>query len=203
MKNYFCLLVLLFFGINLCSGQDYINKILEKSCECSEKLSDTLSIDQYNTALGFCIIEAAMPYKKQLKKDYGIDMDNIDTEGEKLGKIIGIKMVAFCPKTMQKITSRTSGSRTQTTGDSELKITGQITKIEYDHFVVFSVKDDNGKITKYYWLTFIDSNVELMSNYTNLVGDSVEITYRKDEYFDPKIEQYRQYFIITKLRIIQ
>jgi len=201
MKNVFILLALLFIGINQSSGQDYMDKILEKSCECAEKVPDTLNINQFNTALGFCIIDAAMPYKKQLKKDFGIDLDNIDVEGEKLGKTIGLKMVSYCPATLQKITSKASASKTESPEDTELKITGQIAKIEFDHFVIFSVRDENGKITKYYWLTFIDSNIELTSNYMDMVGRPLEITYRTEDFFDPKIEQYRQFFIITKLNI--
>lgn len=110
-------------------------------------------------------------------------------------------MLSYCPATLQKISTRASASKTESSEDTELKITGQIAKIEFDHFVIFSVKDENGKLTKYYWLTFIDSNIELTSNYMDMVGRPLEITYRTEDFFDPKIEQYRQFFIITKLNI--
>ncbi|MBA4053558.1 MAG: hypothetical protein C0490_02495, partial [Marivirga sp.] len=78
-------------------SQEYMDKIVVQSCECLGKVSEDLEGQQYNVELGLCMIEASMPYKKQLRKDYDINLDQIENEGEKLGRIIGLKMVAVCP----------------------------------------------------------------------------------------------------------
>jgi hypothetical protein len=68
---------------------------------------------------------------------------------------------------------------------------GVITKIENDHFVILSIKDEQGKISKYYWLTFIQSNTELSTKYKSLIGKKVNITYTSQDFFDPKLDEYR------------
>src|SRR5688572_19861396 len=102
------LLVISFLTLlfNKTLSQDYMDVIAKKSCECLGEISDTLRTDQYNMELGICMIEAAMPYKKQIKKNHDIDLDKIDTEGEKLGRIIGLKMASVCPNALVKITQR-------------------------------------------------------------------------------------------------
>jgi hypothetical protein len=177
-------------------AQDYMDKILEKTCNCAESLPDTLTTDRFNILLGTCMIEASMPYKKQIKKDYNINMDNVETEGERLGRMIGLKMAAYCPDMLAKLAKRAKGKNEYATDES---VNGTITKIEKDPFVIFSVKDDQGKITKLYWLKFIQSDTELVENYESLLDKSVKIVYRQEEYFDPKIAQYRLFKIIKSL----
>ncbi len=79
-------------------SQDYIDKIALKTCEFLNTVSDTIEPERLNLELGFCMIEAAKPYKKQLKRDYNIDFSKIDTYGKELGMIIGLKMTSVCPK---------------------------------------------------------------------------------------------------------
>ncbi|MEI6898784.1 MAG: hypothetical protein WCL00_02805 [Bacteroidota bacterium] len=181
--------------------QEYMDKILEKTCDCIEKIPDTLEVDKFNMALGLCMIDASMPYKKQLRKDYDINMDKIDTEGEKLGKMLGVKMASYCPAMVLKFSDK--NKRTSIKQKEDGAIAGVITKIEKDFFVTFSIKDDDGKIVKVYWMKFFESNIEMTTEYPTLIGKSVNISYRKEEYFDPRIDQYRQFFIIVKLSVIE
>ena len=181
-------------------AQNYMDKILEKTCDCVNKVSDSLEIDKYNLELGVCMIEASMPYKKQLRKDFDINMDKIDMEGEKLGRLIGVKMASFCPNSLLKLTKRSA--KTESKVVMEDTISGMVLKVEADFFVIISLKDNIGKTTKFYWLSFVESNIEMPSFYSSLAGKSVEISYKKEEYFDPKIEQYRSFNIITKLKLV-
>ena len=190
-----------FFLINSTYSQAYMDKILEKTCNCIVELPDTLSTDQFNLEIGACMIEASMPFKKQLKKDYDIDLDNIETDAGKLGKLIGLKMASFCPDMLMKLTGRSKVDNTAYNASEY--IMGTIVKIENDPFVVFSLKDETGKITKLYWLTFIESDIELTDNYLSLQGKFVKISYTTDEFFDPKIVQYRQFQIIKSIKLIK
>lgn len=54
------------------------------------------------------MMNAASPYKKQLKKDYKIDFKKIATQGEKLGKTIALQMVSVCPNVFIKMANRAS-----------------------------------------------------------------------------------------------
>lgn len=173
-----------------------MDKIAAKSCDCLNNVPDSLQTQQFNMALGVCMLEASMPYKKQIKKDYDINLDQIDKEGQKLGRIIGVKMATACPNSLIKITQKQSESAP---GKTQKKIKGTIIKIEKDFFISFSIKDEDGKLLKLYWLTFIKSNNELTENYSMLLQKNVEITYTTQEFFDPKIEQYRQFLIVDSL----
>ncbi|SHH24119.1 hypothetical protein SAMN04488109_3324 [Chryseolinea serpens] len=178
-------------------AQEYIEIITRKSCDCGEQVPDTLKSEQFNMRLGLCMIDASMPYKKQIKKDFGIDLDKIDTEGVKLGRMLGVKMASVCPNTLLKMTQRIKGQTATTKAQQSSE--GTVTKIENDFFVVLSLKDESGKITKYYWLTFIESAGDLTSSYSTLVGKTLHIDYEPQEFFDPKLQEYRQFFVVKRI----
>jgi hypothetical protein len=198
------LLFFIFFFTSLSYSQDYLTTIAEKSCQCVEKVSDTLEAKSYNMQLGICMIEAAMPYKKQIKKDYDVNMDNIGNEGEKLGGIIGVKMASVCPTAMLKIAERSKQSgKDEEEKPSENNITGIVSKIENDLFVTFTLKTETGKSVKFYWLNFINAEMDLPTKYNTLLGKTINVNYTSMDFFDPKIEEYRQFNIISKIRIVQ
>lgn len=200
MKTTLILSFFLFSTFQIYS-QDYMDKIAQKSCDCLDHVPDTLKTDEFNLKLGICMIEASTPYKKQLKKDHGINLDNIDTEGEKLGRLIGIKMASTCPTILLKLTQKPQDEEEKA---AELKTAeGLITKLENDFFVVLSLKDEAGKTSRFYWLTFIESGMELPTKYRSVVGESVVITYKVQDFFDPKIEDYRAFNVISKLDVVR
>jgi hypothetical protein len=97
---------------------------------------------------------------------YGIDFAQIDTQGEELGQIIGLKMASVCPDALMKIVNKTNENDVEEVSESIFE--GQIIGIEDSKFVEFSVKDENGKINKFYWFTFAASNIELSSSYNTI-----------------------------------
>jgi hypothetical protein len=80
---------------------------------------------------------------------------------------------------------------------------GNITKIDKDFFVVFSVKDEAGKTTKLYWLGFIEAGLDLVSGYEALAGKDVEVSFEYKEFFDPKVNEYRAFPVITNLNPVK
>ena len=140
-------IIFLFLLLNLKGfSQDYLDKITQQTCGCLNKVSDTVSTDRMYMELGVCMISAAEPYKKQLKKDHNIDISNIDSneEGEKLGKLIGIKMASVCPDALLALTAR--AEKNEKNNESDLNVfVGRITKIDKDYFVVFTITDTENK----------------------------------------------------------
>jgi len=199
MKYTLFFLFLLLLSVKSFS-QEYMDKIASKSCACVEAVPDSLETRKFNMQFGLCMFEAAMPYSKQLKKDYGIDLERIDTEGEKLGRLIGVKMASVCPNILVKISERVKG---KSEGTTEQTVKGTVTKIEKDFFVVFTVKDESGKSGKYYWLSYIKTDSDLVTTYGQLIDKPVEIVAEARELFDPKIEEYRQFLVIKKITIVQ
>ncbi|MCB9174109.1 MAG: hypothetical protein H6589_05830 [Flavobacteriales bacterium] len=194
-------LIGLFFSIIISTSgfsQDYMKIIATKSCDCLDIMSDTLDVEESNMELGLCMIDASIPYKKQLKKDHDINFDKIAEHGERLGTIIGLEMASICPTKLLKL------SKSREKGEAEYEysnqiIQGEVVKIEDDLFVTIHLKDDFGKTAKYYWFTFIQSDYNLPLDYKSLIGKNIVITYNPQEFFDPRIVEYRRYNIISRI----
>ncbi|MGC3943128.1 MAG: hypothetical protein QM762_01090 [Chryseolinea sp.] len=75
-------------------------------------------------------------------------------------------------------------------------------KIENDIFVIFSLKDETGKISRFHWLSFVESQDDLTSSYSSILGKSLRINYESQEFFDPKLSEYRQFSIIKKITVL-
>ncbi len=172
-------------------------------CNCIANLPDSLKPEEAQMKLGLCMIEAAYPYKNQLKKEYGINMDKIDTQGEELGKIIGLKAAMKCPDTFMKLvdivepgTSTNTSNTTQTNQSDESdtinkQFNGTVTKIDSGNFITFSVRSPEGKTEKFYWITKVSSKTDLANNYNKFLSKEVSLSYNSQEIFDPRINEYR------------
>ncbi len=189
-------LLLSFLSISAYS-QDYMDKIAQQTCDCLSKISDTVNVQKQYMELGVCMINAAQPYKKQLKKDHNINFDNIENEGAALGKVIGFKMATVCPDALVRLSNMDKEEDTST--KNKLISIGRVTQIDRENFVVFSVFDNSGKSMKFYWLTSAESNIDLANNYRTLIENNVKITYYAKEFFDPKIGEYRNFNVIEKI----
>jgi hypothetical protein len=197
MKRIFVAVFLLMGGI-AAYGQTYMDAIVNQCCDCMNKIpQDVTDREELEMKLGLCIIEASLPYKKQLKKEMGIDLDHMDREAEKLGAAIGVKMLGVCPDAVMRMAANAQDDEEDASVET---INGTITKVDKDFFVVFSVKDDAGKVSKYYWMTFIESEDDFATSYAALLGKDVSISYKTQEFFDPKIGEYRKFFVITKIQ---
>lgn len=198
MKKILIVSLLIFSGIN-CFSQNYIDKIAQKACEYLEAIPDSLSVQKYNMELGSKMVLAAMPYKQELKRDYKIDLDNFgQDEGLKLGKLIGVRLVVFCPKSLTRLTQRTQDEKLKLE-ETQKVISGTVTSIDNTNFVIFSLKDEFDRIYKFYWLPFVKTDIDLANNYNSLVGKALKITYDKKDFFDPKIADYRSFNVIVKI----
>jgi hypothetical protein len=159
-------------------------------------------MDQFNMELGLCMLEASMPYQKQLKKDHGINWDRIDKEGEKLGRLIGMKLASVCPNSLMRMVKKVSPELMDDEDeeiDDELYAEGEIQKVEEEQFIVISVKEESGKVSKFYWMTFIDSDFDLANDYNSLIGKKAVLTYEEYEFFDPRLKEYRVFNVINAL----
>lgn len=196
-NNTFILFILFIFKLH---SQDYLEKITIQTCDCVNKVSDTINTEKFTMELGLCMISASEPYKKQLKKDYGINLNNITGEdGEALGKLIGIKMTTVCPAGLMKLYGKTKTANEEKEDIKTFESIGKITSIDRENFVVFSVFDNSGKSLKFYWLSSVESNVDLANNYKTFLEVTVKIKYIQKEFFDPKIGEYRNFNVIEKI----
>lgn len=205
------ILPLFLFSINLLLAQDYLNEVAKEVCECVSKIEDGTNPRDIEMKFGLCMITSAKPYQKKIKKDFKIDLDNLNAnDGAELGKVIGVKVAAQCPDVFMKMYNKIHEAEDMPPppllqpgelAQASETISGVVTKIEDGNFIVFSLKDDKGKVIKLYWMDFISSDMDLVTDYANLLEKSVEVSYTRHDYFDPKIKEYRQYFVITELKL--
>lgn len=198
------ILITLFLAFSFTAfSQDYMDKITNEVCECIDNLSDSIPTDQFNMELGLCMLEASMPYKKELKKDHGINFDKIEKEGEKLGRLIGIKLASTCPNSLMRMVKKVNPEMEfddeEVEMAEELFTEGVVQKVETEMFIVITVKEENGKNSKFYWMTFIESDLDLVTDYQNLEGKNVTISYDEYEFYDPRLKEYRVFNVINAL----
>jgi hypothetical protein len=150
--------------------------------------------------LGVCMLNASEPYKKQIKKDYDIDLNSSKgNASEKWGEVIGIKMATVCPDQLLALTERVDGKKKQNNTAEKSKFEGKVIKIDKETFVSFTLKDSEGKTMKFYWFTPVTSDVEMVTNYNSLFDLNIRITYYQQELFDAKIGEYRKFNVIDKV----
>lgn len=180
-----------------------MTKIAEKTCDCLKHVPDTLTKDGLYMQLGLCMMSASEPYKKQIKKDHNINMDKLDeADGEKLGQVVGLKMATVCPNELIAFTQRAEVGKSTPPDSEKSKFTGKVIKIDEDMFIAFTLKDEEGRALKFYWLSFISSDFEMVTKYKTLMSRSIKISYTQRELFDAKIGEYRQFNIIDKLELL-
>ena len=201
IKNLLAVVLLLLS--NILFSQDYKNKIAKASCDCITKTGEEIKdAKTREMKLGLCMITASMPYSKELKRDYNIDVNNVGDESDKsfeeLGGKIGLLMATECSDVFIKIFAENNAESGNS--GSELVINGTLKKIEKENFVVFHIVGENNNLTKFYWVSNIESNLDLPKEYNSLINKKVNITYYTTEIFDAKINDYKNLNIISSLK---
>jgi len=171
-----------------------MDEIVNKACECASELTSETDPESYNMKLGLCILEVAADYESELLRDHNIDFDQIDVEGERLGRIIGMKMAGVCPEVFQHIADIQNG-------DAEVEnevVVGKVSKIESGTFIIFHISVD-GQTRKYYWITEVESNIDLSQSFNSVLEKNVEVTAQLIDVFDPRIQEYRTINVLSTL----
>ena len=202
MKKYFFALILStsFYS----SAQiDYLEEIAIASCNCADSLSPNLKISDRNIRLGLCMINACGPYGKELLRDHQIDLKRIDSQGEELGVLVGIKMASICPDKLIALAAEDEVKNDSESSDDYRTTAGEgvVFSIIAEPFVCFTIKDEEGRKQKYYWLTYLDSEMNIENAFNTLKGREVYFEYVIDEIFDPRIREYRNINILVYLDI--
>ncbi len=180
-------------------AQDYMDKIAQESCECLDESELAMDDERMVMELGLCMLNASMPYKKQLKKDFDIDLDKIDQQGEALGQISGVRMISFCPDALIAMAGQMLEDDPESFNFEEETYSGVVTRIEDERFVIFSIKDIDGKTNKFYWLSHVDSDFDFEIEYNQLMNKDVYVRFMTQEIFDPRINEYRTYNVLVEL----
>lgn len=197
-------IISLFFNLEGFS-QAYLDDLAKQSCECFESIPKQKDANSFNMEFGLCMLKAAKPYEKKLRKDHGIDLSNLASEGhsmgEKLGALIGMNMMSYCPDAMMEIAKTTQEDNKEVI-EVDAVVSGTVNDIGNDTFISFSIKSENGISAKYYWLTPIKTDINLPVDYEKLINNNITVTYTEMDMYDDRIKEYRPFKIITSLKKI-
>jgi hypothetical protein len=196
MKSIFLFLILLIPSVSL--SQNVLDKIAEDGCSCANNLVDLKDRKAWELRLGLCIIQSSEPYRKELLNDHGIDMENVSVDGRKLGLLIGVKMADVCPEFFEAMSNVMSDDEYES---EVFEFEGKVSKINQNGFVYFTIRNEEGRESKYYWLTYVDSEIDIDNNFESLSGKIVLVKYRILEIFDPKINEYRNINVLVSLNL--
>ncbi|NIK93106.1 hypothetical protein GZ212_13160 [Mangrovimonas sp. CR14] len=177
-----------------------MKKIVDHACECIQNLPDE-KMDNEN--IGLCMLNEAAKYGDELLRDYNIDIRKIDEQGEELGRIIGVEMLISCPESIQRLASLKVDDDDNAEIYEPMIIEGKIRNISSEDFVIFTVEDNQGKTSKFYWLTFVsNSGTNIQYNFNETKNKDVKMEFIQQELFDPKINEYRNFNIIKSIEML-
>jgi len=190
-KFLFTCLGILFFTFS--QAQDVLDSISVHSCDCITALDiKNMPKEKLTIELGLCMMKASQPYEKQLKQSYGIDMKKVDKgDGEKLGRLVGLKMASSCPTFTDLITKITS-DEVETNS-----IEGTITDFVTEQFISIVIKDSDGRDQKIIWLEYFKNSEKLLKSGKN---KNVTIEFQERELYNPKFNDYIKYKVATGIR---
>lgn len=194
----FSLVSLIYFA------QDFKKVVTQNTCKCVKELNtQNLNKKQMEFQFGLCMFKAANPYRAEMKKEFGIDITDFSKKESmyKLGTEMGILMAQECPDVFEKlIPDDKEDNKDVEEVSSEELMHGEITKIEKENFVIFYMKGDNNILTKFYWISNVESNIELEKKYNELIGKKVNVSYYSADIFDYRINEYRKVNILGMLK---
>lgn len=175
-------------------SQEYVEIIAKKTCECVE--AETFNNKEDMMAyLGLCLMKEAKVFEEEFKRDYGYDVNDFNKYGQEIGKMIGASMGTICPKMFLEMDKKEEFKT--------MELSGILTSIEEEQFITFSIKDIRGRITKLFWLDYIQTDLDIISNRKSLIGKKLAVVYKNTELFDPKINDYRYMPVIKNLYVVE
>lgn len=197
-------LFFILFGI-FSFSQDFKKTIAQEACKCvKENVKEGSTEKQTELQFGICMFKVSSPYKKEIKNEFGIDLNDFTNKQNmyELGKQFGMIMALECPEVFEKFMDKENSISDNYIEENttDLLMHGEVAKIDKDAFVIFYLKGDNGILTKFYWVSNVESNIELEKKYNELVGKKVNVSYYSTDIFDYKISEYRKVNILTMLK---
>lgn len=185
-------------------SQDYKKVLSKANCECLKNVDiSNKTYDQRITNFGVCAFKSSQPFLKEIKRDYGIDLISDIGNQEKMkdfGVQIGMLTMSECSETFLNLMKEDEALENNIADSKEYLISGTVTKIEKGNFLIFHLVGDSKILNKFYWVTNIESNLDLATEYGKLLNKKVNLSYYPTEIFDVNINNYKNVNIISTLK---
>ncbi len=207
-------LTILIFGCILLSSnhlksQDFLDSITVAACDCINNLDTPMAASAFEMQAGLCMFEGIGPYEKEFQAYLGVDEFNF-SDGKtmsKIGETIGMKMITHCPEMLLKLANpdgkEAVAAEAEAIDDYNFnKLVIKVTKIEINQFITFTGVDKSEKRYKLLWLDDFSNSEVLIDNYENLKGKTCSFRYQEIDLFDPRIQEYHTFKVITGFSLV-
>jgi hypothetical protein len=171
-------------------------KMAISTCDC---ISDKKEITDVN--LGLCIFEALDHLSPKEQRIIDADPDDKMTAIQKIAESIGLEMAIVCPDIFTKIAENKAQEIKDVADELDLFYTGTYDSLTTQEFNMILLLDGKNEKQEFVWLfSFEGDNLFIKNKITK--GDKLEIHYRQQEFYDPKLGQYRIYNEITSIKLL-
>lgn len=203
MRNWLLLLVVIIIH-GTARAQDAMDAIAAKTCACASTLDTALTTEARNMQLGICMLQSAEPFKKELKKKYKIDLDNIDKDAEGLGRLVGYRMATKCPEQLARMVQDANAVPEEPSLPSGpvrkfmiQQTPGKLASIRSGQFLTLVVLAEDGRTLDLLLLGQADNVANLLRRPDQGRGATGIWSYTADELFDPLSRTFRPFYVIT------
>lgn len=182
-------------------GQDVLDKISGEICPCVGDLNGQVPKDTLTIKLGVCMISAAMPYQKELKKKYGVDLKRLDgPTGERLGQLVAVKLVTTCPG-FAELAMRLAeeDAPPPPPGPSLRTVQGTIQEITPSQFLTITVRTDHGPSYEFLLLDHVPNIEQVSQEPAKAKGFYAKWDYEEREFYDPYTRTYKTFRVLRSI----
>ncbi|MEX1131918.1 MAG: hypothetical protein WEC15_01730 [Flavobacteriales bacterium] len=182
-------------------AQDVLDGIAVGTCTCLKELDRTVHKGEaLQMQLGLCMMKVATPYEKELRKQYKVDMSRLDQgAGEKLGELVGMRLVAVCPEFLEMLSEMEGDAEAPVVEQLAATVTGVVTGLRDRQFSTILVKDVSGRTVELLRLEhFQNADVLAGSGATGMKGT---FSFIVRELYDPVAGTYRSHNVLVGLEL--
>lgn len=197
------LLIAIFFLAPLLSfsqekERDVYDTLSEKICDYLNKHTEVKVTTQKEAEEFFsnAFLEVAMPMLERLMEIEGVESFDYEA-GQVIGKKVGIKLAATCPKYLEIMRPVVKEVNSAETGN----IKGTVTEVAQDTYTYLKIKTADGTFKRVVWLTSFDESESLNNDPQKLVGKKVEIKWTATQLFHYKSKTYAAEKVINGIKI--
>lgn len=194
-------LLVLVFGPLLVKSQDVLDNISKDVCPCLQELSPQAPKDSLNMKLGLCMLTHALPYQRELKKKHGVDLDQFDgPTGEKLGRLLAMKLVVNCPGFTELVVRLSEEEMPPPPAILDARtVYGTVQEVTPSQFLTITVKTDDGPSYEFLLLEHVTNIDQVSQDPGKARGFHAKWGYREREFFDPFTRTYKTYRVLLSM----
>lgn len=192
-----------------------LDKMSDETCECINKsIPEDADSDALLEKLGLCILPLGGKYKKELKRDYGLDMSKVD-DFQKLGEIVGERLGERCERFLSLIMMEMSKEDSEMmdmvqeeyangadTFEAEFpSITGEVQSYDESGIPMIKITDKDGETVELHAvLAFQGLGIFKLGK--ELTGKNIKAHYTDVEAYDAKSKSFKKINILKSIELL-